>query len=288
MPPLYSVGRPKHVRVMAGALEGDVFIGRKAQEYRGLLKIKYPMEHGIVTDWDDMERIWSWVYAEELGTLSEEASRPIFLHGPLAHPFAASSVIDRSTIESTQQQGYRCTDILRHIQCPGTVHFSTGCTLTVCTPVPPKCALPYPRPRYSSGRTTGIVLDSGDGVTHAVPVFEGFSMPHAIRRVDIAGRCDQRFQVPVSQGTDAPPRTHRDVTDHLQLLLRKAGHHLHTTAELEVVRTIKEKSCYIALNPQKEEKESASRTEDFKLPDGNTIQVNGWTLGCYRHRSHLA
>ena len=67
-----SVGRPKHTRVMAGALEGDVFIGRKAQEFRGLLKIKYPMEHGIVTDWDDMERIWNWVYAEELGTLSEE------------------------------------------------------------------------------------------------------------------------------------------------------------------------------------------------------------------------
>lgn len=71
-------------------------------------------------------------------------------------------------------------------------------------------------------------------------------------------------------------RNYRDVTDHLQLLLRKAGHHLHTTAEFEVVRTIKEKSCYIALNPQKEEKESANRPEDFKLPDGNTIQVRGW------------
>jgi centractin len=59
---------------MAGGLEGDIYIGRRAQEYRGLLKIKYPMEHGIVTDWDDMERIWSWVYAEELGTLSEEVS----------------------------------------------------------------------------------------------------------------------------------------------------------------------------------------------------------------------
>lgn len=63
------------------------------------------------------------------------------------------------------------------------------------------------------------------------------------------------------------------MTDHLQLLLRKSGHHLHTTAEREVVRTIKEKCCYIALNPAKEEKESQGRSEEFKLPDGNTVQV---------------
>ena len=68
---------------MAGALEGDVFIGRKAQEFRGLLKIKYPMEHGIVTDWDDMERIWNWVYAEELGTLSEEVRSYLCVHDAL-------------------------------------------------------------------------------------------------------------------------------------------------------------------------------------------------------------
>lgn len=65
----------------------------------------------------------------------------------------------------------------------------------------------------------------------------------------------------------------RDVTDHLQLLLRKSGHHLHTTAEREVVRTIKEKCCYIALNPAKEEKDSVGRTEEFRLPDGNVVQV---------------
>ena len=67
------VGRPKHLRVLAGALEGDVFIGQKAaSELRGLLKINYPLEHGIVTDWDDMERIWEYVYGEGLKTLSEE------------------------------------------------------------------------------------------------------------------------------------------------------------------------------------------------------------------------
>jgi centractin len=107
--------------------------------------------------------------------------------------------------------------------------------------------------RYASGRTTGIVLDSGDGVTHAVPVFEGFSMPSAIRRVDIAGR---------------------DVTEHLQLLLRKAGYQMHTSAEKEVIRMVKEKVCYVALNPAKEEKETGGKGEEFKLPDGNSIKAS--------------
>jgi len=69
------VGRPKHLRVLAGALEGEVFIGEKAaKELRGLLKIRYPLEHGIVTDWDDMEKIWGYVYDEGLKTLSEEVN----------------------------------------------------------------------------------------------------------------------------------------------------------------------------------------------------------------------
>lgn len=76
------VGRPKHKRVLAGALEGDVFIGQRAQELRGLLKIRYPLEHGIVTDWDDMEKIWQHVYTEELKTLSEEVRTFLILSRP--------------------------------------------------------------------------------------------------------------------------------------------------------------------------------------------------------------
>ncbi|CAJ0920165.1 21329_t:CDS:2 [Entrophospora sp. SA101] len=105
---------------------------------------------------------------------------------------------------------------------------------------------------YSSGRTTGIVLDSGDGVTHAVPVYEGFALPHAIRRVDIAGR---------------------DVTEYLQLLLRRSGYNFHTTAEKEVVRTIKEKTCYVAINPNKEEKDTSREFSDYVLPDGNVVKL---------------
>jgi centractin len=85
---------------MAGALQDDLFIGRKAQDYRGLLKIKYPMEHGIVTDWDDMERIWGWVYGEGLKALSEEVSIWARIRGGSCTDEVASGVADGSSVKS--------------------------------------------------------------------------------------------------------------------------------------------------------------------------------------------
>src|SRR3954447_13000964 len=111
---------------------------------------------------------------------------------------------------------------------------------------------------YASGRTTGLVLDAGDGVSHAVPVYQGFTVPNSIRRIDVAGR---------------------DVTEYMQLLLRKSGYVFHTSAEKEVVRMIKEKVSYVAANPKMEEKEWAQKkvgdgkVVDYVLPDGNKIQV---------------
>jgi len=59
-----------------GELEADYFVGPKAEQYRGLLKIRYPVEHGIVTNWDDMEKIWNYIYSEDLKARSDEVSSP--------------------------------------------------------------------------------------------------------------------------------------------------------------------------------------------------------------------
>ena len=119
-------------------------------------------------------------------------------------------------------------------------------------------------------------MDAGDGVSHAVPVYQGFTVPNRIRRIDVAGR---------------------DVTEHLQTLLRKSGYVFHTSAEKEVVRLIKEAVTYVAKDPRKEEKEWAaakldqSKIAEYVLPDGNKLKVCLWnrlfhTPPSKRHQSN--
>jgi centractin len=216
------VGKPKHMKVMAGGAEGDIFCGDKAKEYRGILKLNYPTKHGITTDWKDMQNVWQHVY-NELNVVQDQY--PVLLTEAPLNP---------------RPNRLKAAEIF----------FETFNVPALYVQVQAILSL------YASGRTTGVVLDSGDGVTNAVPVYEGFILPHAVTRIDVAGR---------------------DITEYLQLLLRKAGHNFHTSAELEVVKDIKEKICFVAFNIEKVEKEDS---EDFvepeasyKLPDGNVIQV---------------
>jgi len=108
---------------------------------------------------------------------------------------------------------------------------------------------------YAQGLQTGVVVDSGDGVTHIIPVIEGFALPHLTRRLDVAGR---------------------DVTRYLIKLLLLRGYAFNRTADFETVRQIKEKCCYVANDVQEEERLSNETTvlvESYTLPDRRVIKV---------------
>jgi len=115
---------------------------------------------------------------------------------------------------------------------------------------------------YSSGRTTGIVVDSGDAVTTTVPVFEGIPLSHATKRAEFGGR---------------------DITKQLEIFLRERGYSFTTTAELEIIPEIKEKHCYVALDFDKEMQMASKSSEIeriYTLPDGHTITIGDERFRC--------
>jgi len=117
---------------------------------------------------------------------------------------------------------------------------------------------------YASGRTTGLVYDSGDGVTHTVPIYEGYCMNHSTKRLDLAGRT---------------------LTTRMSVLLTKIGITLTTSAEKEIVRDIKEKLCYVAQNGPAEETtlynaNPEEYNKSYELPDGRIITITDARFMC--------
>jgi len=200
----------------------DAYVGEEAQAKRGVLNLKSPIEHGIVTQWDDMEKVWHHCIYNELRITPEE------------HP----CLLTESPLNPKQNRE-KMTQIM----------FETFNLPSFYVAIQSILSL------YASGKTTGIVIDSGEGLTSVVPIYEGYALPHAIIRSNLAGS---------------------DLTDYLMKILTELGSNFASSAEKEIVRDIKEKLCYVALSHEDElasYSESPTKDCNYELPDGKIITV---------------
>ncbi|XP_071119674.1 actin-1-like [Haliotis cracherodii] len=214
------VGRLRYQGHMAGFGQKATYVGGEAVSKRGILTLNYPVPHGIVTKWEDMEEIWRHMFDNELHVAPEE--HPVLLTEVPLNPMP-----NRERMAQMMFETFNVPSIYVGVQ----------------------AALSL----YASGRTTGLVLDSGAGVTHAVPISKGKIVTPGIIRLNYAGA---------------------DVTSYLTKLLTKGGDSFTTTAEREISDDLKKTHSYVALDFEQERAASSTSLEKtFELPSGEIITV---------------
>jgi len=223
------IGRPKHQKVMDDETHKEYYCGNDAESKRGMLQLKHPISRGVITSWDNMEKIWHHAFYNELRVDPEE------------HSILATEVpLNPKPIRE------KMTEIMFEVFHSPAVYVANTGVLSM----------------YATGRTTGIIVESGEGVTRAVPVYEGYTIPYAIQSFNVGGR---------------------DLTEYLIKILTERGYLFTTSAEHEIARDIKEKLGYLALDFD-DEMIAAETSQDiekqYELPDGKVITIGAERFRC--------
>eukprot|EP01084_Bolivina_argentea_P038669 71509_1 len=216
------VGRPRHRGVMVGMGQKDAYVGYYK---RGIYNYKYPIECGIVTNWCDMEAVWHHIYYNEVRVAPEE--RATLLTEIPCNPKA---------------NRLKMTQIMFETFNIPALYLSVQSTLSL----------------LATGRHTGVVVQSGYGVTHSVPIYQAHALQYAVCKMELGGNT---------------------LTQYLIKLLNEKLYSFRTTAEKEIVEDIKEKLCFVTTDFESEMKKPETETK-YELPDGQVITIGNQLFRC--------
>ncbi|KAH9209867.1 actin family [Leptodontidium sp. 2 PMI_412] len=227
------VGRPRRPEPFMGLRES--YVGDEAQLKRGILSLRSPIECGVVINWDDMELIWHHTFYKELEV--EPGEHPVLI---AEVPFIPKS--------NRQQQREKSAQVMFETFNVPAFHTWMDAILAI----------------YASGSVTGFVVESGHTSTHIVPIQEGYSVPHAITRLDFAGK---------------------DLTEYFTRILSERGYFFRSVTERDYIPHLKEELCYAALDFEHElaasspeppwslSRKKPSFEKSYQLPDGRIITI---------------
>ncbi|KAF4323642.1 hypothetical protein BBO99_00002191 [Phytophthora kernoviae] len=204
----------------------DMFVGTECQLYRDFLELSNPLNRGVVEDWEALERMWEFVFTQEMKVDPETAALPILCI---------------SSPAGSKKQQERMAQIMFESQKVCGFYFMQQCVLSL----------------FASGRTRGLVVEVGHGSSHAIPIFEGYALPHAALHYNAGGM---------------------DISQRLHLLLSKRGVSFHSFP-LHTIDEIKEATCSLGsgTNQVVGQNQSDETNKPFELPDGTILQVDRQT-----------
>lgn len=148
----------------------DIIVGQQAADLRHSLDIQYPMENGIIRNWDDMELLWDHTFGNECLNIDPTLSKILLTEAPM-NPKKNRERLVETMFEKYGFQG-NSTFVISERWAFSGAYVAIQAVLTL----------------YAQGLHTGVVVDSGDGVTHICPVYEGFGLQNITKRLDVAGR----------------------------------------------------------------------------------------------------